>query len=103
MRECIRFCMRNKLVLLADEVDAGLDDDNAAKVAAIMTRAAHDGMAIIRIRHRPPDGAASRTLVLSDGRLHGNDAAHDSGSTYMRAAAHADGSRSGTARPEEEA
>lgn len=90
-------------VLLADEVDAGLDDDNAAKVAAIMTRAAHDGMAIIRIRHRPPDGASSRTLVLSDGRLHGNDATHDSGSNDMQAAAHADGSRAGTARPEEEA
>lgn len=90
-------------LLLADEVDAGLDDDNAAKVAAIMTRAAHEGMAIIRIRHRPPDGASSRTLVLNDGRLHGNDATHDSGSTDMLAAAHADGSRSGTARPEEEA
>ena len=110
-------------VLLADEVDAGLDDGNAAKVAAIMTRAAHDGMAIIRIRHRPPDGAASRTLVLSDGRLHGNDATPDSGSTDIQAAVHADGSRagrtqgdethpdgvhpdgsrSGTARPEEEA
>ena len=110
-------------VLLADEVDAGLDDGNAAKVAAIMTRAAHDGMAIIRIRHRPPDGAASRTLVLSDGRLHGNDATPDSGSTDIQAAVHADGSRAGrtqgdethpdgvhpdgsragTARPEEEA
>ena len=55
-------------VLLAYEVDAGLDDNNAAKVAAIMTRAAHDGMAIIRIRHRPPDGAASRTLVKPGGR-----------------------------------
>ena len=110
-------------LLLADEVDAGLDDDNAAKVAAIMTRAAHDGMAIIRIRHRPPDGAASRTLVLSDGRLHGNDATPDSGSTIYRppympmvhgpverkvtkrtlTALHPDGSRAGTARPEEEA
>ena len=110
-------------VLLADEVDAGLDDNNAAKVAAIMTRAAHDGMAVIRIRHRPPDGASSRTLVLSDGRLRGNDATHDSGGNDMQVAAHADGSRSGrtqgdetlpdgvhpdgsragTARPEEEA
>lgn len=110
-------------LLLADEVDAGLDDDNAAKVAAIMTRAAHEGMAIIRIRHRPPDGASSRTLVLSDGRLHGNGATHDSGSTDMQAVAHVDGSRSdrtqgdethpdgvhpdgsrsGTTRPEEEA
>lgn len=110
-------------LLLADEVDAGLDDDNAAKVAAIMTRAAREGMAVIRIRHRPPDGASSRTLVLSDGRLHGNDATHDSGGNDMQVAAHAngsrsgrmqgdetlpdgvhpDGSRAGTARPEEEA
>lgn len=88
-------------VLLADEVDAGLDDDNAAKVAAIMTRAAHDGMAIIRIRHRPPDGAASRTLVLSDGRLHGNDATPDSGGNDLPAAAHADGSRSGRTQGDE--
>lgn len=86
-------------------------------------QAAREGMAVIRIRHRPPDGASSRTLVLSDGRLHGNDATHDSGSTDMQAAAHADGSRAGrtqgdethpdgvhpdgsragTARPEEEA
>ena len=110
-------------VLLADEVDAGLDDNNAAKVAAIMTRAAHDGMAVIRIRHRPPDGASSRTLILSDGRLRVNGATHDSGGNDMQVAAHADGSqsgrtqgdetlpdgvhpdgsRAGTARPEEEA
>lgn len=88
-------------VLLADEVDAGLDDDNAAKVAAIMTRAAHDGMAIIRIRHRPPDGASSRTLILSDGQLHVNDATHDSGGNDMPAAAHADGSRSGRTQGDE--
>lgn len=56
-------------VLLADEVDAGLDDDNASKVAAIMADAAAHGMAIIRIRHRPPDGRATRTLMLDAGRL----------------------------------
>ena len=56
-------------VLLADEVDAGLDDDNAAKVATIMADAATRGMAIIRIRHRPPDGRATRTLTLDKGRL----------------------------------
>lgn len=88
-------------LLLADEVDAGLDDDNAAKVAAIMTRAAHDGMAIIRIRHRPPDGASSRTLVLSDGQLHVNDVTHDSGGNDLPAAAHADGSRSGRTQGDE--
>ena len=51
------------------EVDAGLDDDNAAKVATIMADAATRGMAIIRIRHRPPDGRATRTLTLDKGRL----------------------------------
>ena len=56
-------------VLLAAEVDAGLDDDNAAKVATIMADAATRGMAIIRIRHRPPDGRATRTLTLDKGRL----------------------------------
>ena len=86
-------------------------------------QAAREGMAVIRIRHRPPDGASSRTLVLSDGRLRVNGATHDSGSTDMQAAAYADGSRAGrtqgdethpdgvypdgsragTARPEEEA
>ena len=45
--------------------DAGLDDDNASKVAAIMADAAARGMAIIRIRHRPPDGRATRTLMLA--------------------------------------
>ena len=56
-------------VLLADEVDAGLDDDNVAKVATIMADAATRGMTIIRIRHRPPDGRATRTLTLDKGRL----------------------------------
>ncbi|PJM76836.1 ABC transporter ATP-binding protein [Bifidobacterium felsineum] len=56
-------------VLLADEVDAGLDDENAEKVADIMATAAAQGMAIIRIRHRPPDGRASRIMTLANGIL----------------------------------
>ena len=56
-------------VLLADEVDAGLDDENAEKVADIMATAAARGMAIVRIRHRPPDGRASRIVILADGVL----------------------------------
>ena len=59
-----RTLLTDPKVLLADEVDAGLDDDNAAKVATIMADAATRGMAIIRIRHRPPDGRATRTLTL---------------------------------------
>lgn len=56
-------------VLLADEVDAGLDDDNADKVGSIMADAAAHGMAIIRIRHRPSDGRATRVVTLADGVL----------------------------------
>ena len=56
-------------VLLADEVDAGLDDDNAEKVARILAKAAADGMAIVRIRHRPPDGRATRVMRLANGTL----------------------------------
>ncbi|PLS30325.1 ABC transporter ATP-binding protein [Bifidobacterium margollesii] len=66
----IRTLMTKPSVLLADEVDAGLDDENAEKVARIMTCAANGGMAVVRIRHRPPDGHASRIVELSDGRLH---------------------------------
>ena len=64
-----RTLLTDPKVLLADEVDAGLDDDNASKVAAIMADTAAHGMAIIRIRHRPPDGHATRTLMLDAGRL----------------------------------
>lgn len=57
-------------VLLADEVDAGLDDANAELVADALARAAHEqGMAVVRIRHRPPDGRAHRIMRLEDGRL----------------------------------
>lgn len=64
-----RTLLTDPKVLLTDEADAGLDDDNASKVAAIMADAAAHGMAIIRIRHRPPDGHATRTLMLDAGRL----------------------------------
>lgn len=62
-------------VLLADEVDAGLDDDTARLVAVYMARTAHDtGMAIVRVRHRPPDGMADCIATLADGRLTMRDA-----------------------------
>ena len=64
-----RTLLTRPAVLLADEVDAGLDDDNADKVASIMASAAARGMAIVRIRHRPPDGRATRIVTLSVGRL----------------------------------
>lgn len=64
-----RTLLTRPAVPLADEVDAGLDDDNADKVASIMASAAARGMAIVRIRHRPPDGRATRIVTLSSGRL----------------------------------
>lgn len=64
-----RTLLTNPTVLLADEVDAGLDDENADKVATILKHAAMDGMAVIRIRHRPPDGRATRIMRLADGVL----------------------------------
>lgn len=64
-----RTLLTHPKVLLADEVDAGLDDENAEKVADIMAQAASRGMAVIRIRHRASDGRATRTLTLKDGVL----------------------------------
>lgn len=51
-------------VLLADEVDAGLDEENADKVADILRKAADNGTAVVRIsppqarRPREPDHGA---------------------------------------------
>ena len=56
-------------VLLADEVDAGLDDENAALVSRMLADSAERGMAVCRIRHRDSDGLAARTLTLKEGRL----------------------------------
>lgn len=56
-------------VLLADEVDAGLDEENADKVADLLKQAAGQGAGVVRIRHRAPDGRANRIMVLSDGVL----------------------------------
>lgn len=81
--QAARVCLARTLLtkpklLLADEVDAGLDDDNAALVAAVMAHAAHDdGMAIVRIRHRPPDGMAKRIMRLEHGELAQVDATED--------------------------
>lgn len=69
-----RICLLRTLltypdVLLADEVDAGLDSENALKVSDMLVSFARKGMAICRIRHRSPDGRESRTLTLSGGKL----------------------------------
>ncbi|RSX54925.1 ABC transporter ATP-binding protein [Bifidobacterium dolichotidis] len=56
-------------VLLADEVDAGLDPENADLVGQIMQEAAERGMGIIRIRHRATDHRATRMYELAHGQL----------------------------------
>ena len=73
--QAARVCLARTLLtrpklLLADEVDAGLDDANAELVASTMARtAAETGMAIVRIRHRAPDGRATRIMQLEHGAL----------------------------------
>ena len=86
-----RTLLTGPTVLLADEVDAGLDDENAEKVADIMAAAAGRGMAIVRIRHRPPDGRATRTVKLEYGLL--SEAPHTAGAQDADGAARSDTSQ----------
>nr|WP_162013713.1 ATP-binding cassette domain-containing protein [Bifidobacterium gallicum] len=65
----VRTLLTNPKVLLADEVDAGLDPDNANLVGEIMAKAAKTGMGIVRIRHRATDHRASRMYELANGAL----------------------------------
>lgn len=73
--QAARVCLARTLLtkpklLLADEVDAGLDDANADLVSSVMAQAASGtGMAIVRIRHRTSDGRATRTIRLEHGTL----------------------------------
>ncbi|WP_172135068.1 ATP-binding cassette domain-containing protein [Adlercreutzia sp. ZJ473] len=56
-------------VLLLDEVDAALDDGTARSVSRLTRRLVRDSTTCLRIRHRPPDGAADRTLKLERGKI----------------------------------
>ncbi|WP_165053206.1 MULTISPECIES: ATP-binding cassette domain-containing protein [unclassified Adlercreutzia] len=56
-------------VLLLDEVDAALDDATARSVSQLTRRLVRDGTTCLRIRHRPPDGVADRTLKLEHGKI----------------------------------
>lgn len=74
-------------VMLADEVDAGLDAANADKVGEILTQAAANGMAIVRVRHRATDHRAARTMILLDGHLETQqEAGHAAAAAYGDAA-----------------
>ena len=46
-----------------------LPEGPVARLAEVAREAAADGMAIVRIRHRPPDGHATRVTRLADGTL----------------------------------
>lgn len=54
---------------LLDEVDAALDDESAGLVGSVVSAAAGEGRAFLRVRHRAPDGFATRRLRLADGAL----------------------------------
>lgn len=54
---------------LLDEVDAALDDESAHLVGSFVSAAAGEGRSFLRVRHRTPDGFATRRLHLEDGSL----------------------------------
>ena len=54
---------------LLDEVDAALDDASASMVGALVAAEAREGRSFLRVRHRAPDGFATRRLQLAEGSL----------------------------------
>ena len=56
-------------VMLMDEADAALDNESSAAVSHLTAQAAKRGAACLRIRHRGPDGLATLTLHMADGKL----------------------------------
>ena len=54
---------------LLDEVDAALDDASAGMVGALVSAEAREGRSFLRVRHRAPDGFATRGLRLAEGSL----------------------------------
>lgn len=66
-----RTLLTKPAVLLADEVDAALDAENAHLVSQILLTAAHEEhTAILRVRHTASDGIATRTLLMDSEGLH---------------------------------
>ncbi len=56
-------------VLLLDEADAALDDASADAIGNLTAAQAASGTTIMRVRHRPPDGRATRTLRVKNGTI----------------------------------
>ena len=65
----LRTLLTRPRVLLADEVDAALDDASDAQIEQLIAEAAKDGMAVVRVRHRASDGLENRLLRLENSRL----------------------------------
>lgn len=65
----LRTLLTRPRVLLADEVDAALDDASDAQIEQLIAEAAQGGMAVVRVRHRASDGLENRLLRLENSRL----------------------------------
>ena len=55
----IRTLLTHPEVLLLDEVDAALDADSTRAIGKLVTSFAHNGGAVLRVRHKVDDGRAS--------------------------------------------
>lgn len=69
----LRVLLTAPRILLLDEPDASLDDASAAAVAAMTTRFAEAGGAVLRVSHLRADAAANVRLHLEHGALTGGD------------------------------
>lgn len=63
----LRVVLTDPDVLLLDEPDAGLDDESAEQVGALVKRFAASGGAVLAVRHQREGLAPSRRLRLSNG------------------------------------
>jgi putative ABC transport system ATP-binding protein len=65
----LRALSLNAPLYLLDEVDAALDDASASLIGAFIAQRAQEGQAFMRVRHRAPDGFATRRLRLESGQI----------------------------------
>lgn len=65
----LRTLLTHPQVLLLDEIDAALDEASTAAMSELTARAARDGAAIVRVRHKKSDGLSTRILSMHNGVL----------------------------------